>query len=195
MNQSRNRYLALVVLAAALIAGGSAYAASKLHGSSSPGSAGTFSANAAGSYGGGRGFGGGGPGGGFPGRGGGGDLAAAATYLGVSQSDLFTSLRSGKTLAQIAGATSGKSVAGLIDTLVAAQKAQLAAAVSAGQFTQAQADQIASGLTARVTAEVNGTRSARGPGGFGGRGFGGGDDGGTPTPGTTPASPGSGTHI
>jgi hypothetical protein len=195
MNQSRNRYLALVVLAAALIAGGSAYAASKLHGSSSPGSAGTFSANAAGSYGGGRGF-DGGPRGGFPGRGGGGDLAAAATYLGVSQSDLLTSLQSGKTLAQVAGATSGKSVAGLIDALVADQKAKLASAVTAGQFTQAQADQIAAGLTARVTAEVNGTRPARGPGGFGGPGgHGFGDDGGTPTPGTTPASPGSGTHI
>lgn len=185
----------LVVLAAALIAGGSAYAASKLHGSSSsPGSAGSLSGGSNGSYGG-RGF--GGPGGGFRGRGAG-DLAAAATYLGVSQADLLTSLQSGKTLAQVAGATGGKSVSGLIDALVADQKTKLAAAVSAGQLTQAQADQLAAGLTARVTAEVNGTRPAHGAGGFGGpggRGFGGGDDGGTPTPGTTPASPGNGTHI
>jgi hypothetical protein len=186
MTYSRNRSLVLVVLAAALIAAGSAYAASRLHGSSSsPGSAGSLSAQSTGSYGGGHTF--GGPGGGRPGRGGG-DLAAAATYLGVSQADLLTSLQSGKTLAQVAGATNGKTATGLIDALVAAGKAKLAAAVTAGRFSQAQADQIAAGLTARVTAEVNGT----GPHGPGGPGF---RSGGAPAPGSTPAAPGSGTHI
>ena len=75
------------------------------------------------------------------GPGGGDDLAAAATYLGLSQSDLQTALQSGKTLAQVANATSGKSAAGLIDALVAAEKTELAAAVTAGTLTQAQADQ------------------------------------------------------
>jgi hypothetical protein len=107
---------------------------------------------------------------------GGGDIAAAATYLGVSQADLLTSLQSGKTLAQVVGATSGKTVAGLIDALVAAEKTELAAAVTAGRLTQAQSDQIAAGLTSRVTAEVNGTRPAHGPGGPGGFGHGPGGD-------------------
>lgn len=167
MTHSRNRRLApLVVLAAALIAASSAYAVSKLHGSSTPGSAGPLSGTPISSNGGGHIY-----GGDRHGRGGD-DLAAAATYLGVSQADLLTSLQSGKTLAQVAGATSGKSVAGLIDALVAAEKTEIAAAVTAGRLTQAQADQITAGLTAHVTAEVNGTAPAHGPGGPGGPGFG-----------------------
>ena len=103
---------------------------------------------------------------GRPARPGHGDgLAAAATYLGITQSALLTQLQSGKTLAQIADATSGKSTAGLVAALVAAEKTELAAAVKAGDLTQAQADQIATGLQARVTAMVNGQSPAHdGPG-------------------------------
>src|SRR6478609_1220216 len=102
------------------------------------------------------------------------DLANAASYLGITQAALETALQSGKTLAQVADVTSGKSAAGLIDALVAAEKTELAAAVTAGRLTQAQADQIATGLTAHVTAEVNGTRPDHGPGGPGfGHGAGG----------------------
>jgi hypothetical protein len=163
MTHSRNSYVPLVVLAAASIAAGSAYAASKLHSSSSRGAAGPPSATPISANGGGHTFGGrtGGP------RGRGDDLAAAATYLGVTQADLVTSLQSGKTLAQVAGATNGKTLSGLIDALVASEKAELAAAVTAGEITQAQADQMTSTLTAHVTAEVNGTRPSRGPGGGG----------------------------
>jgi hypothetical protein len=170
MTDSRNRHLApLVVLAAASIAAGSAYAASRLHGSSSsPGTAGPLSATSISSNGGGHTV--AGPAGDH--RGGGNDLAAAATYLGVSQADLLTSLQSGKTLAQVADATSGKSAAGLIDALSAAEKTELAAAVTAGEITQAQADRMTATLTAHVTAEVNGRRPAGGPGGHGGPGFG-----------------------
>ena len=110
-----------------------------------------------------RGHGPGGPGGRHGGHGDG--LAAAATYLGITQSALLTQLQSGKTLAQIAEATSGKSTAGLVAALVAAEKTELAAAVKAGDLTQAQADQISTGLQARVTAMVNGQRPAHdGPG-------------------------------
>ena len=114
----------------------------------------------------------GGPGGPHGGHGPGDALAAAATYLGVSQSALLTQLQSGKTLAQIAEGTSGKSTAGLVAALVAAEKAELATAVKAGDLTQAQADQIAAGLQARVTAMVNGQRPPHdgdhdgGPNGF-----------------------------
>jgi urease accessory protein UreF len=169
MTHSRKRQLApFVVLAAASIAAGSAYAASKLTGTSpSLGTAGPLSATSISSTRGGHAF------GDRHGRHGD-DLAAAAAYLGIPQADLLTSLQSGKTLAQIAGATSGKTVSGLIDALVAAEKAELTAAVTAGRLTQAQSDQIATGLTAHVTAEVNGTLPAHGPGGPGfGHGHGG----------------------
>ena len=184
MKQPSNRQLApLAVLAAALVAAGAAYAATRSHSSnSSPNAAGqsfgTLISSKAG--GGGHDF---GHGPGPDGRHGPGDeLAAAATYLGVTQANLLTSLGSGKTLAQVADATSGKSAAGLIDALVAAEKTELAAAVTAGRITQAQSDQIATTLKDRVTAHVNGTEPAHGPGGFGGpggHGFGhgpGGDD-------------------
>jgi len=75
------------------------------------------------------------------------DLAAAATYLGISQAQLAGALSSGKTLAQVADATSGKSAAGLTQTLLAIHRARLAAAVAK--------------LPQRVAAEVN---RAGGPG-------------------------------
>lgn len=122
--------------------------------------------------------GGGGHGGAFAGVRGGGhgpghrhgigeELQAAADYLGVTTTQLVTDLRAGKTLAAIAGATQGKSAAGLISALVAHEKAELAEYVAAGRLTQARADAIAATLAERVTAFVNGTRPARGdkPGG------------------------------
>jgi hypothetical protein len=167
MTHSKRRLIApIAVLAAALIGAATAYAAGRFHGSSSsPGAAGPLSATLVVSSNSGAHD----PGGDHRG-GGGDDLAAAATYLGIPQADLLTSLQSGKTLAQVAGATSGKTVAGLIDALVAAEKTELAAAVTAGRITQAQADQAAAGLTAHVTAEVNATEPARSPGGPGGHG-------------------------
>jgi hypothetical protein len=110
-----------------------------------------------------------GPGFGHPGMGPGDDFAAAASYLGITTAQLQTDLQSGKTLAQVADATGGKSSAGLIAALVAAEKTEIAAAVTAGKLTQAQADQITAGLQTRVTDMVNGTRPAGGPhGGWGG---------------------------
>ena len=82
-------------------------------------------------------------------------LAAAASYLGVSAAQIRSELRSGKTLAQIADATGGKSEAGLIAALVATRKATLASRVGAGKITMAQADTILPKLTARVSAQVN----------------------------------------
>lgn len=71
----------------------------------------------------------------------GGPVAASARYLGVPVTRLSSELSSGKTLAQIANATPGKSAEGLLDALVAARKAKLAKA--------------SSNITRRVTAEVN----------------------------------------
>jgi hypothetical protein len=90
-----------------------------------------------------------------------GALDAAATYLGVSESSLRESLMNGKSLAQIAK-DKDKSVDGLVDAIVAAERKELAAAVSAGRLTDAQRDSIEQELPARVRAMVNG----EGPRGF-----------------------------
>jgi hypothetical protein len=82
-------------------------------------------------------------------------LAAAAGYLGVSTAQLRGELRSGRTLARVAKATAGSSEAGLIEALVAARKAALAAKVKAGKITPAQAGAALPVLVERVTAEVN----------------------------------------
>jgi hypothetical protein len=81
------------------------------------------------------------------------DLDAAATYLGTTTSDLVTQLQAGKTLAQIAGSKTS----GLVTALVAHEKTELAAAVTSGRLTQAQADQIVPTLTQHFTDLVNGT--------------------------------------
>ena len=113
---------------------------------------------------------GGGPGGrGGPGhhRGGpgGGPIAldAAATYIGISASDLRTQLDAGKTLAAIATAN-GKTVDGLEAALTTAAKTDLDAAVTAGKLTQAQEDKILADLPARLDHEVNEVHTG-GPGG------------------------------
>jgi hypothetical protein len=68
---------------------------------------------------------------------GGGLLATAARYLGVTPVQLFKQLGSGKSLAQVAGAN-GKSVAGLESAIVAAERTRLDEARKAGLITGAQ---------------------------------------------------------
>lgn len=108
---------------------------------------------------------GGGPGGHDGHRHGGGgpvSLDAAATYIGISASDLRTQLESGKTLAAIATAN-GKTVDGLKAALTTAAKTDLDAAVTAGKLTQAQEDKILADLPTRLDNEINSTHTG-GPG-------------------------------
>jgi uncharacterized protein (DUF433 family) len=86
-----------------------------------------------------------------------GGLHAAADYLQILASTIADDLRSGKTLAEIANATPGKSAPALIDALVADGKAALDKAVADGRLTPAEADGIKAGLETRITALVNGT--------------------------------------
>jgi len=100
---------------------------------------------------------GGGPGG--PGHHGGRDggpisFDAAATYLGISASDLRAQLAAGKSLAAIAVAN-GKSADGLKAALTTAATKDLDAAVTAGRLTQAQEDKILASLPARLDEEIN----------------------------------------
>lgn len=101
-------------------------------------------------------------------------LAAAATALGIDEATLRAALESGKSIADVA--TENKvDLAKVITALVDDEKSELAARVTSGEITQAQADQRLAGLTDRITAQVNraGLVGPGGPGGFGGRGHGG----------------------
>ena len=80
---------------------------------------------------------------------------AAASYLGLSESELESRLAQGKTLAQIAK-DRGKSVDGLVDALVKAAEDRIDAAVDSGKLTKSQADDLKSGLRERMTRIVNG---------------------------------------
>jgi hypothetical protein len=103
-------------------------------------------------------------GGRFGGRG-----AAAAQYLGISEATLRSDLQSGKSLAQIASSTPGKSVAGLKAALISAAKTRLDQAASSGQITRQQEQQLLTKLSSRIDARIQRT-SAGGP--YGGQGFG-----------------------
>ncbi len=97
-------------------------------------------------------------------------LDAAASYLGLTRAELRAQLSQEKTLAQIAK-DRDKSVDGLINALVADEKKELDAAVSAGRLTRAQADELLAGAKQRFTDLVNGKMPTfRGGRGF--RGFG-----------------------
>jgi hypothetical protein len=85
----------------------------------------------------------------------GGSLDAAAKYLGLSQSALRDQLQDGKSLADVAKAQS-KSVDGLEQAILAAQKADLDKAVSDKRITQSQADRIYDDLKDRIDDVVNG---------------------------------------
>jgi hypothetical protein len=115
---------------------------------------------------GGRGF--GGPGGRHGGLRAGGPAvtAAVARALGLTEQQLVTELQAGKTIAQLAQAK-GVSTASLHAAAVAALKTALAAEVTAGRLTQAQADQ----MIQQAQADANFGLTPGGPGlGRGGRG-------------------------
>jgi hypothetical protein len=90
-------------------------------------------------------------------KGDGGPLQLAATFLGVSVSDLETALKGGKTLADVATAQ-GKTAADLVTALEAPVKAKLDQAVTDGKITPAQETAILADLTTHLTNFVNGTK-------------------------------------
>ncbi|MFA5774220.1 MAG: hypothetical protein WC864_02455 [Ilumatobacteraceae bacterium] len=85
------------------------------------------------------------------------DLSNLAAVLGLQRSELQTQLRSGKTLAEIATAQS-VDVAKVIDSIVADAKSKLAAEVTSGDLTQAEADSKLAEITTRVTDMVSNGR-------------------------------------
>ena len=81
-------------------------------------------------------------------------LPAAASYLGVTEAQLFQQLSSGKSLAQIATAK-GKSVSGLEQAMTTAQTDILNKLVTAKVITQAQENQILKRWSANLSRRVN----------------------------------------
>jgi prolyl-tRNA editing enzyme YbaK/EbsC (Cys-tRNA(Pro) deacylase) len=90
-------------------------------------------------------------------------LSVAAGAIGISEGELRTSLMGGQSIAQVAAAK-GVDVQKVIDALAADAKAELAKAVAAGRITQARADEMGANVVDRVTALVNRTPPADGPG-------------------------------
>jgi hypothetical protein len=86
-----------------------------------------------------------------------GPLQTAATFLGMSVSDVQTALTNGKTLADLATAA-GKQPSDLVTAILAPLKTKLDAAVSANTITSAQEAAILAHATTAVTDLVNGTR-------------------------------------
>lgn len=84
----------------------------------------------------------------------GGELGAAATYLGTTTSKLMSDLRSGKTLAQIAAAQ-GKTTSGLESAMTATIKARLDKAVASKMITGAQEQKLLSHLSSMLSAIVS----------------------------------------
>jgi hypothetical protein len=90
-------------------------------------------------------------------------VAVAADTLGLTQADLVTELRSGKTIAQVAA---DKQVAldTIVDAFVATRAEQLDAAVAAGRITQAQVDAQLATVRSNVTARLSQPWSPQGNG-------------------------------
>src|SRR5207249_2472597 len=74
-------------------------------------------------------------------------LKLSSDYLGVPQGQVMKQMQDGKSLAEIAAATSGKSRDGLISYLVQQVTAQVDKAVADGKVTAEQAQRIKSNLT------------------------------------------------
>lgn len=121
------------------------------------------------------GFGKGGPGGRGPG---GMAFDVVAKALGISQEDLMSALRDGKTIAEIAK-EKGVDEQKVIDALVADAKTKTAAAVKDGKITQEQADKRLENLTERITKFVEEGMPEHGPHGDGDGDGGPGQGGGT----------------
>jgi hypothetical protein len=86
----------------------------------------------------------------------------ASAYLGISAEDLRTQLRSGKSLAEIAAATPGKTKAGLVAAIVADETARIDKAVADGKLTAEQAARLKAGLAERVGQMVERSMTASG---------------------------------
>ncbi len=87
------------------------------------------------------------------------DTSVAATAIKIPEADLTTALASGQSMAAVAKAHTVDPQK-VIDALVADANSEIAAAVTGGTMTQAQADAEKAGVVTRITDQVNGTMPA-----------------------------------
>lgn len=86
-------------------------------------------------------------------------LYVAKSYLGLSFRQLKTQLHDGKSLADIANATPGKSASGLVDAVSTALKTKLDAWVSAGKLSSTREASILAAAAPKIEKLVNHTWS------------------------------------
>ena len=103
-------------------------------------------------------------------------IAEAATALGMTEAELMTELKAGKSIADVAKAKN-IDLDTFIEKLTAAFKAHLDEEVASGEHTQAEADAKLAEFKTRITSMVNapglpmrGGKGGHGPGGKGGHG-------------------------
>jgi hypothetical protein len=84
-------------------------------------------------------------------------MASAGAYLGVPSDQLMSELKSGKSLALVAAATTGKSRDGLVAALTTAADQKIDAAVTAGTLTSQQAAMAKSKVATEIATLVDRT--------------------------------------
>ena len=85
-------------------------------------------------------------------------LETVATTLGITVEELRTQLRSGMSIAEVAG----DQTQAVIDALVAEATERIEQGVTDGRLTREEADEKLAGLTEKITEMVNTVRPARG---------------------------------
>lgn len=93
-------------------------------------------------------------------------IKTASDYLGISPADLGSQLKSGKSLADIAASTAGRSRQGLIDALTAAANGRIDKAVQDKKLTPDQAAAMRSHLATEIARIVDHKGPPPGPPGF-----------------------------
>jgi len=83
-------------------------------------------------------------------------LGPAASYLQMSRGELLSAVRAGRSLSEIAGRRRGKSAAGLLEALVSARSARIAAAVAVGALSRGEAAELRATLRRRMLVLVYG---------------------------------------
>jgi hypothetical protein len=86
-----------------------------------------------------------------------GTARAVESYLGLSGATIRADREAGKSLAQIAESTPGKSVQGLREAIEAAIRTRLSSAVSKGRITKGQQEEALRALSPRVEALIHRT--------------------------------------
>jgi hypothetical protein len=81
--------------------------------------------------------------------------SAARTYLGLSAAQLLSDSRAGRSLAQIAQATAGKSEAGLVEALTSARRLQVEAVAKTGRLSASEESTRLAAARQRIDAYVH----------------------------------------